>query len=233
MATKQDCRRAWERLNRSIEECALCERLVGHCRRVAVEKKAAYRGWEYWGRPVPNFGDPRAGLLIVGLAPGAHGSNRTGRMFTGDSSGDWLYRAMHRAGFASQAQATHRDDGLELIDSAITAVGHCAPPGNKPTPGELENCRGWFEETLDLVPARVYLALGAIAWQGLNRQAKSRGWLEGRAAKFGHGVVAPLSDGRWMVASYHPSRQNTNTGVLTEMMLDEVFAKARRLIERG
>jgi uracil-DNA glycosylase len=158
---------------------------------------------------------------------------------------------MHRAGFASQLQATDRDDGLELIDCAITAVGHCAPPGNKPTPGELENCRPWFEETLDLVPARVYLALGAIAWQGLNRQAKARGWLEGPAAKFGHGVVAPLrplsrpprpisdkrewqhSHSRWMVASYHPSRQNTNTGVLTEKMLDEVFVKAKRLIERG
>jgi uracil-DNA glycosylase family 4 len=119
---------------------------------------------------------------------------------------------------------------LRLIDCAITAVGHCAPPGNKPTPGELENCRPWLEQTLDLVPARVYLALGAIAWQGLNRQAIRRGWLAGRAAKFGHGVVAPLSHGRWMVASYHPSRQNTNTGVLTERMLDAVFVKAKKLI---
>jgi uracil-DNA glycosylase len=223
----------WAALNRRIEGCTACERLVAHCQRVAAEKKAAYRGWEYWGRPVPNFGDPRARLLIVGLAPGAHGSNRTGRMFTGDSSGDWLYRAMHRAGFASQAHATDRDDGLELIDCAITAVGHCAPPGNKPTPGELENCRGWFEQTLDLVPARVYLALGAIAWQGLNRQAKARGWIDGPAAKFGHGVVVALSEKRWMMASYHPSRQNTNTGVLTEKMLDEVFVKAKRLIDRG
>jgi uracil-DNA glycosylase len=172
-------------------------------------------------------------------------------MFTGDASGDWLYRAMHRAGFASQPQAVDRNDGLRLIDCAITAVGHCAPPDNKPTREELANCRTWFEETLDLVPARVYMALGAIAWDGLVRQAKSRGWLEGRAPKFGHGVVVALNgaattggsrtrpqahalaDKRWLVGSYHPSRQNTNTGVLTEEMLDAAFATARRLVNGG
>jgi len=222
---------SWGALNSAIEQCAACERLTAHCRQVAVEKKAAYREWDYWGKPVANFGDPKARLLVVGLAPGAHGSNRTGRMFTGDSSGDWLYRALHRAGYASQAHATDRDDGLRLVDCAITAVGHCAPPGNKPTPGELENCRPWLEATLELVPARVFMALGAIAWQGLNRQAKAREWLVGAAPKFGHGVVAPLSGGRWLLGSYHPSRQNTNTGVLTEAMLDNVFAKARRLVD--
>jgi uracil-DNA glycosylase family 4 len=224
---------AWRALNRRIETCAACERLVAHCRRLAEEKKRAYRDQEYWGRPVANFGDPGARLLIVGLAPGAHGSNRTGRMFTGDASGDWLFRALHRAGFATQPTSTRRDDGLRLIDCAITAVGHCAPPGNKPTPAELDNCRSWLEATLDLTPARVYMALGAIAWQGLSREAKRRGWLTGATPKFGHGTSVPLSEARWMLASYHPSRQNTNTGVLTEKMLDDAFRTAKELINGG
>lgn len=221
----------WDDLNRRIEACEACPRLVAHCRDVAKEKRAAYRAWEYWGKPVPNFGDVRGRLLIVGLAPGAHGSNRTGRMFTGDASGDWLYRAMHRAGFASQPHATDREDGLQLIDCAITAVGHCAPPGNKPTREEMANCRPWLDATLELMAARVFLALGGIAWEALCRQAAGRGWLEGRAPKFGHGAVAGLNHDRWLLASYHPSRQNTNTGRLTEAMLDDVLAQARKLVE--
>ncbi len=221
---------SWSGLNRKIVGCETCERLTAHCRAIAAEKKRAYRELEYWGKPVPNFGDPKARVLIVGLAPGAHGSNRTGRMFTGDSSGDWLYRALHRAGFASQPTAMDADDGLKLIDCAITAVGHCAPPDNKPTRGEIENCRPWLEATVDLVPARVLVALGAIAWQETVRLARGRGWLTGAAPKFGHGAEVALSRTRQLLGSYHPSRQNTNTGVLTEKMLDEVFRRARKLI---
>jgi uracil-DNA glycosylase len=167
-------------------------------------------------------------------------------MFTGDSSGDWLYRALHRAGFASRPYAVDREDGLQLVDCAITAVGHCAPPANKPTREEIENCRSWLNETLDLVPARVFVALGAIAWQEMVRLGRARGWLEGAMPKFGHGAVAgldgaatggsrtrPQAHDRWLVGSYHPSRQNTNTGVLTEKMLDGVFATARRLVNGG
>ncbi len=223
----------WTGLNRQIEACDACPRLVAHCRAVAAERKRAYREWEYWGKPVPNFGDARGRLLIVGLAPGAHGSNRTGRMFTGDASGDWLYRAMHRAGFASQPYATDRDDGLRLIDCAITAVGHCAPPGNKPTREEMENCRPWLEATIELAPARVYLALGRIAWDALSRHAAGRGWLTDARPKFGHGAVVGLNRKRWLLGSYHPSRQNTNTGVLTERMLDEVFEQAKALVNEG
>jgi uracil-DNA glycosylase len=192
-----------------------------------VEKRAAYREWDYWGRPVPNMGDASARLLLVGLAPGAHGSNRTGRMFTGDASGDWLFRAMHRAGFATQSHATDRQDGLELVDCAITAVGHCAPPGNKPTTSEIETCRGFFEQTVDHSAAWAYLALGGIAWRELFRLFKGRGWHQGATPPFAHGKSIQLDDGRWALASYHPSRQNTNTGRLTESMLDDVFAIAR------
>lgn len=206
----------------------MCPRLVAHCRRLADEKRAAYRDWDYWGKPVPNMGDAAGKLLIVGLAPGAHGSNRTGRMFTGDASGDWLFRAMHKAGFASQPQATDRHDALRLIDCAITAVGHCAPPDNKPTTAEIEHCRGFLEETLDLLTTRVYLALGGIAWREMYRLFKRRGWHEGATPPFAHGQTCRLIDGRWALASYHPSRQNTNTGRLTKKMLDQVFALARR-----
>jgi len=222
----------WAVVNQGIIECVACPRLADHCQRVADEKKRAYRDQQYWGRPVPNFGDPQARLLLVGLAPGAHGSNRTGRMFTGDASGDWLFRALHRAGFATQPTATDRDDGLELIDCAITAVGHCAPPDNKPTRDEIENCRPWLVETIDALPqVRVLLALGGIAWAALCRQATNRAWLAGRAPKFGHGTVVALNGQRRLIASYHPSRQNTNTGVLTEQMLDDVFSRARRIID--
>src|SRR5262245_15358288 len=145
---------SWDQLNRQIVQCELCPRLRHYCQGVAAEKRRAFRDWDYWGRPVPNFGDRRARLLIVGLAPAAHGGNRTGRMFTGDRSGDWLYRALHRAGFASQPSSHNRSDGLELIGCAITAVCHCAPPGNRPRMEELGNCRKWLDQIIDLLPAQ-------------------------------------------------------------------------------
>ncbi len=226
--------KSWDALNRRIEACTVCERLVAHCQRVAREKRAAYRDWDYWGKPVPNFGAAAGGLLIVGLAPVAHGSNRTGRMFTGDDSGNWLYRAMHRAGFASQPHATDRDDGLALIDCAITAVGHCAPPDNKPSTDEIANCRGFLDEALTLMEARGFLALGGVAWREMFRLFKTRGWHAGSTPAFTHGASAKLADGRWAMASYHPSRQNTNTGKLTERMLDDIFGLARKkLSERA
>ncbi|MGE0377196.1 MAG: uracil-DNA glycosylase [Planctomycetaceae bacterium] len=221
---------AWEALNREIVRCDRCPRLRNHCRTVAQTKRRAFEDWEYWGRPVPNFGDPQARLLIIGLAPAAHGANRTGRMFTGDRSGDWLYRALDRAGFASQATSTSAADGLRLIDCAITAAGHCAPPENKPTREELANCRPWLEQTIDLLPASVFLALGQIAWRSVVELARSRGWHGGPVPKFGHGAVVELTDNRRLLGSYHPSQQNTFTGRLTETMLDDVFTAARGML---
>ncbi|HEY3395750.1 MAG TPA: uracil-DNA glycosylase [Lacipirellulaceae bacterium] len=222
----------WAKLNSRIEACRECERLVEWCQRVAREKRAAYREWEYWGRPVPNFGDPAARLLIVGLAPGAHGANRTGRMFTGDSSGLWLYRALAKAGFANQAQSESRDDGLTLVDCAITAAVHCAPPDNMPSGEERERCRAWLLETFDLLPVKVIVALGGLAWQESVRQVRRRGWYSERRPKFAHGAKVAMAGGRWLLASYHPSRQNTHTRRLTEPMLDAVFAEAKRLLKR-
>jgi uracil-DNA glycosylase family 4 len=222
---------------------------VEWCRRVGREKRAAYREWEYWGGPVGNFGDPAARLLIVGLAPGAHGANRTGRMFTGDSSGLWLYRALAKAGFANQARSESRDDGLRLVDCAITAAVHCAPPDNMPSREEREQCRPWLERTFDLLPVKVIVALGGLAWRESLREVRRRGWLVGQTPKFAHGAkvglldtnaVEPfpntskgrgtLSTGRWLLGSYHPSRQNTHTRRLTESMLDAVFATANSLL---
>jgi uracil-DNA glycosylase len=220
----------WTALNKQIISCELCPRLRKYCQAIATEKRRAYADWTYWGRPVPNFGDPAARLLIVGLAPAAHGANRTGRMFTGDRSGDWLYRALHKAGFANHPQAMNRDDGLELTDCAITAMAHCAPPDNKPTVAEIVNCQRWLIESIDRVPAKVLLALGQIAWQGVVREARRRNWLAGRPAKFQHGAKQQLSDGRWLLGSYHPSQQNTFTGRLTEPMFDQVFRRARELL---
>lgn len=221
---------AWNELNARIVCCQSCPRLREHCRQVAAEKRAAFRDWKYWGRPVPNFGDPTARLVIVGLAPAAHGANRTGRMFTGDRSGDWLYRALHDAGFANQPTSQSADDGLQLIDCAITAAAHCAPPGNKPLPVELANCHEWLAATIDMLPVRVFLALGQIAWKAVVAEARRRGWYEGRVPKFSHGARVPLQGGRWLLASYHPSQQNTFTGVLTRPMFDDVFRTARELL---
>jgi len=200
---------------------------------VARVKKRAFASQSYWGKPVPGWGDPRARLLVVGLAPAAHGANRTGRMFTGDSSGDWLYAALHRFGFASQPHATNRDDGLRLRDCWITAAVRCAPPGNRPLPVELEHCRSYLETELDqLHRLRVVLVLGRIAHDAFLRGA---GWWTRLAPasrpRFGHGAIAQLPDGLILLSSYHPSRQNTNTGRLTRAMWHNVFRSMKRLME--
>ncbi len=226
-------RRDWESLQRRIVACEACPRLRAYCRQVAQEKRRAFAEWDYWGRPVPNLGPPSARLLIVGLAPAAHGANRTGRMFTGDRSGEWLFRALHKAGFANQPQGDSQGDGLTLIDCAITAVCHCAPPDNKPTTEELANCRPWLAETIDQVQPRVLLALGGIAWKAALGEARRRSWQSGRLPKFGHAAQAALAEGRWLLGSYHPSQQNTFTGKLTEPMFDAVFAAANKLLRRA
>jgi len=229
---------AWQRLNAEIVACRACPRLVAWREQMAREKRRAYRDWEYWGRPVPGFGDPAARLLIVGLAPGAHGSNRTGRMFTGDSSGDTLYAALHRAGFASQPFARSREDGLTLTDAYITAVARCAPPDNRPTPEEMAACRPFLVREWTLMPqVRVVLALGQVAFEGCLRLLRDFGYATPRL-KFGHGLhyslgSASTGDFKHLVAAYHPSRQNTQTGRLTPAMLDEVFALVRSLLRES
>jgi len=215
------------KLNQEIIACTRCPRLRSHCEEIAQTKRRAFADWDYWGKPVPNFGEFPAAVLIVGLAPAAHGGNRTGRMFTGDRSGDWLYRALHRSGFASQAHSTSRDDGLRLINCAITAVCHCAPPDNKPTREEIVACQTWFERTLDLAQPRVLIALGQIAWNQLLAALRAREWLVGPRPSFGHAREIELVEHRWLLGSYHPSQQNTFTGRLTEPMLDKVFERAR------
>jgi uracil-DNA glycosylase family 4 len=222
---------ALEKVNEDIIACTRCPRLIAYCRRIGREKRRAYRDWEYWAKPVPGFGDPRARVLILGLAPGAHGSNRTGRPFTGDGSGHFLYRVLHQAGFASQPTATHRDDGLELRDAYITATVRCAPPQNKPTPQEIARCAPFLDrEFAALVDVKVVVALGKIAFDAYLNYLKRRGLLEKKAGLvFGHGAEYVLPDGRKLVCAYHPSLQNTNTGKLTEKMLLDVFRKARKL----
>lgn len=221
-------------LQRRVVACELCPRLREYCRRVAAEKRRAYRDQEYWGRPVPSFGDPSARLLIVGLAPAAHGANRTGRMFTGDRSGDFLYRALYQTGFASQPESRFRGDGLELSDAYITAPVRCAPPDNKPTPGEIRACRRYLEAELDLLRrVRVVVVLGRIAMNVYLSVLKDRGVIRSRAPfAFGHNVEHALGPGHpRLLCSYHPSQQNTSTGRLTEAMLRDVFARARRILD--
>jgi len=213
-------------LNAEIVGCERCPRLIQHCREVARTRRRAYADWNYWGKPVPSFGDPAARLLIVGLAPGAHGANRTGRMFTGDRSGDFLYQALYRAGFASQPNSKSADDGLELRDAWITAAAHCAPPGNKPTPDELTTCRRYLERERDLLRnVRLVVVLGRIAMDAWLRVAAAR---PGRYS-FGHNLLHEDLQPP-MLCSYHPSQQNTSTGKLTQAMLDEVFLRARAII---
>jgi uracil-DNA glycosylase family 4 len=225
-----------EVLQEEIVACERCVRLRDHCSTVATIKRRAYRDELYWGKPVPAFGDPLARVLILGLAPGAHGSNRTGRMFTGDASGVMLYRALHKTGYASQAESVSREDGLVLNDAFITAAARCAPPGNKPTPEELRNCRPFFEKELDLLPnVRVVVALGKIAFDTYLEVLKSRGVIRSRAAfVFGHDREFATAPGHpILISSYHPSQQNTSTGKLTEKMLVDVFRRARKRSETG
>jgi uracil-DNA glycosylase len=215
-----------------IVACERCPRLRSWCRHIAEQKKREFSGWSYWGRPVPGFGDPLARLLVVGLAPAAHGGNRTGRVFTGDSSGDWLYEALHRFGFANQPRSSSRDDGLELRDCYVTAAARCAPPDNRPAREELERCGSWLSRELELLDRiRVVIVLGGIAREAWLRAA---GWWSRLPPRerppFGHGALASLPDGTVLIASYHPSRQNTNTGRLTRAMWYQSFLKARRLL---
>lgn len=222
---------ALDALNARICACTRCPRLRAYGAEIAVKKRRAYLDHEYWGKPVPSFGDPNARVLIVGLAPGAHGSNRTGRPFTGDGSGDFLYPVLYEAGFASQPRAVSRDDGMQLHDMWITSVGHCAPPDNKPLPEELANCAPYLDEEIAaLSNVRTIVCLGKIAFDGVvqhllrTKQIARRGEL-----KFAHGAEYKLPDGRYLQATYHPSLQNTNTGKLTKAMFYKIFQRAREL----
>jgi uracil-DNA glycosylase len=212
-----------------IIACRDCPRLVRWREQVAREKRAAYRDEEYWGRPVPGFGDPRARVLLCGLAPAAHGGNRTGRVFTGDRSGDWLFAGLYRAGFANQPTSRHRDDGLCLTDCYITACVRCAPPDNRPTPAERDRCLGYLvEELRQLERARVIVCLGGFAWDGALRALRALGHRPPRKPRFGHGAEAAVGP-YTVLGCYHPSQQNTFTGRLTEAMLDAVLARAAAL----
>ncbi len=224
-----------ETLNAEIVKCGLCPRLREHCAAISRVKRRAYRDQEYWGKPVPGFGDPLARVLILGLAPGAHGSNRTGRMFTGDRSGDMLYAALHKTGFASQPVSLSRGDGLALRDAYITAAARCAPPGNKPTPEEIRNCRPFLEREMELLPnVKVVVALGRIAFDSYLDILKARGAIRSRAEfAFGHNRQFRTAEGQpALISSYHPSQQNTSTGKLTLKMLLDVFRRARRAMSR-
>ncbi len=221
--------KSWERLNERIVACRRCTRLLDHCREIGRVKRKAYREDVYWARPVPNFGSNTAAILIVGLAPGAHGANRTGRMFTGDQSGIWLFRALHRAGLATKPHSESRDDDLRLVNCAITAVCHCAPPNNKPMVDEIANCRSWIDDTISLSRPRLILALGQIGWNSVIHYSFGKKWLAGRRPSFGHGRSFILTDTINLLGSYHPSQQNTFTGRLTEVMLDEIMVQAKQM----
>jgi uracil-DNA glycosylase family 4 len=221
-------------LNQEITACTRCPRLVEYCQKIGREKRRAYREWDYWAKPVPGFGDPHARMLILGLAPGAHGSNRTGRPFTGDGSGHFLYRVLHNAGFASQPTSLQRDDGMQLHDAYITAAVHCAPPANKPSPEEIANCsRHLDREIAALKGLRLMVVLGKIAFDAYLNHLKRRGLLKTKAEfVFAHGATYRMPDGKTLLCAFHPSLQNTNTGKLTEKMLLDVFKKAKKLIRK-
>lgn len=224
-----------ESLNTELLACRKCPRLVEWREQVAREKRRAYRDWDYWGKPVPGFGDSQARVLAVGLAPGAHGSNRTGRMFTGDASGEFLYAALFRAGFAYQPESHHRDDGLALKDIYITAVCRCAPPGNKPSPQEMANCQPYLAQEIEIIQPRILVALGRVAFERVLRiiydgQPTSND--RPAPVTFAHGAAYQLITGQWLLCSYHPSRQNTQTGRLTAEMFDTVWQKVRELLDQ-
>ena len=226
---------AFDRLQAELIECRLCARLVAWREELAVTKRAAYADHDYWARPVPMLGDPEARLLIIGLAPGAHGSNRTGQMFMGDRSGEWLFRTLHRTGFANRPVADPRDDGFSLIDAAITAIVRCVPPQNRPTAAERNACAPWIEQELDLCRrVEVVVALGGMAFDQTLRIGRRRGWeIPTPKPRFSHGVeVCPGAGAPLIIGCYHPSQQNTFTGRLTEPMLDAVFTRAADLIGR-
>jgi uracil-DNA glycosylase len=218
-------------LNEEIIACRKCARLVKHREKMAREKRRAYRDWTYWAKGVPGFGDPHAELFLLGLAPGAHGSNRTGRMFTGDRSGDFLYAALHRAGFANQPNCSHREDGLELKNAYISAAARCAPPDNKPQPSELRNCREYLERELRIVQPKVILALGKIAWDTYLSILQDQGVIESRAGYvFAHGAEAKLPGRPLLMGVYHPSQQNTQTGKLTPLMYAKTLNHIRKIL---
>ncbi len=222
-------------LNQEIVACTRCPRLIAYCQKIGREKRRAYLDWNYWAKPVPGFGDPNARLLILGLAPGAHGSNRTGRPFTGDGSGYFMYPVLHKAGFASQPTATHRDDGLRLKDAYITAAVRCAPPQNKPAPDEIANCSIFLDREMEaLKNVKIVVALGRIGFDAYLNYLKRRGLAVSKTSiMFGHAAHYKMPDGRILLCSYHPSQQNTQTGKLTEKMFLEVFNKARKLLTKG
>lgn len=226
-------------LNTEIIACRKCPRLVEWRELVAQTKRRAYQNHDYWGKPVPGFGDPHARVMVVGLAPGAHGSNRTGRQFTGDASGNFLYPALHRAGFASQPESTGLDDGMILTDMYIAAVCRCAPPDNKPLPQEIANCQPYLEHELDFIQPKVIVVLGRIAFEQILRLDRGRWPMDGERSStvyrlpstvFAHGAVYPLHTGQQLVCSYHPSQQNTLTGKLTVAMFDSVWQKVKELL---
>ena len=221
-------------LNAEIMKCRKCPRLVAYREKVAREKRRAFREWTYWGKPVPGFGDPRAELLILGLAPAAHGGNRTGRVFTGDRSGDFLYAALYKAGFANQATSVRRDDGLRLKNAYIAATIRCAPPENKPLPSEIANCRSYLMRELEILQPRAVLALGKIAWDAYLEILKRSGLIPSRAAfRFGHGAEAELpgTSARFFGA-YHPSQQNTQTGRVTLAMYAQVLRRIQLFLSK-
>ena len=223
---------AWTRHARAVIACRRCPRLVAHREAVARDKRRQFRDEIYWGRPVPGFGDRHARVLIVGLAPAAHGANRTGRMFTGDRSGEWLYAALHATGFASQPTATQRDDGLVLTGAYVTAIARCAPPANKPSPQEIDHCRPYLVGELELLgELRVVVCLGGMALDGFLRAWRASGRpVPSPRPRFGHGAEHALAGGVVLLCSYHPSQQNTFTGRLTRAMLAHVFVRARQVV---